>query len=62
MKNKLISILITNFNLSEELMSNGYFKQRIVESSYQIRLNETSKAVISLRNKIKRVHLIILAS
>ncbi len=56
-KKLLIENEITNFNLSEELMSNGYFKQRIVEFSYPIRLNETSKAVISLRNKSNKCKL-----
>ena len=39
---------ISNFNLSNKLYSNGYFKQRIVEFSYPIRLDTNSQFVLAL--------------
>ena len=39
---------ISNFNLSNKLYSNGYFKQRIVEFSYPIRLDANSQFVLAL--------------
>ena len=38
---------IVDFNLSNNLILNDYFKQRIVEFSYPIRLNENSKFIIA---------------
>ena len=38
---------IPDFNLSNNLILNDYFKQRIVEFSYPIRLNENSKFIIA---------------
>ena len=38
---------IVDFNLSSNLILNDYFKQRIVEFSYPIRLNENSKFIIA---------------
>ena len=38
---------ISDFNLSNNLILNDYFKQRIVEFSYPIRLNENSKFIIA---------------
>tara|TARA_A100001015_G_scaffold288044_1_gene358511 strand:- start:5988 stop:6362 length:375 start_codon:yes stop_codon:yes gene_type:complete len=38
---------LPDFNLSKNLISNGYFKQRIVEYSYPIRLNKDSNHLIS---------------
>ena len=38
---------IVDFNLSNSFISNAYFKQRIVEFSYPIRLNENSKFIIA---------------
>ena len=38
----------SNFNLSNKLYSNGYFKQRIVEFSYPIRLDTNSQFVLAL--------------
>ena len=39
---------ISDFNLSNKLYSNGYFKQRIVEFSYPIRLDANSQFVLAL--------------
>ena len=39
---------IPDFNLSNNLYSSGYFRQRIVEFSYPIRFNKNSKFVIDL--------------
>ena len=39
---------ISNFNLSNKLYLNGYFKQRIVEFSYPIRLDTNSQFVLAL--------------
>ena len=39
---------ISNFNLSNKLYLNGYFKQRIVEFSYPIRLDANSQFVLAL--------------
>ena len=39
---------IYDFNLSNKLYSNGYFKQRIVEFSYPIRLDTNSQFVLAL--------------
>lgn len=38
---------IVDFNLSNNLILDDYFKQRIVEFSYPIRLNENSKFIIA---------------
>tara|TARA_B100000470_G_C19587440_1_gene300596 strand:+ start:225 stop:608 length:384 start_codon:yes stop_codon:yes gene_type:complete len=38
---------IVDFNLSNNLILNDYFKQRIVEFSYPIRLNKNSKFIIA---------------
>ena len=38
---------ISDFNLSNKLYSNGYFKQRIVEFSYPIRLDANSQFVLA---------------
>ena len=38
----------SNFNLSNKLYSNSYFKQRIVEFSYPIRLDTNSQFVLAL--------------
>ena len=47
--NKLIKkINKSNFNLSNKLYSNGYFKQRIAEFSYPIRLDANSQFVLAL--------------
>tara|TARA_Y100001970_G_scaffold159719_1_gene195430 strand:+ start:6685 stop:7068 length:384 start_codon:yes stop_codon:yes gene_type:complete len=46
--NKLIlDNKIQNFNISNNLKLNHYFKQRIVEVSYPIKLNQDSKFVIT---------------
>tara|TARA_B100001029_G_C14696680_1_gene252666 strand:- start:138 stop:527 length:390 start_codon:yes stop_codon:yes gene_type:complete len=52
--NKLIiNNSILEFDLSEQLKSNGYFKQRIVEYSYPVKLNENSKfKITTLQEKI----------
>ena len=42
---------ISDFNLSNKLYSNGYFKQRIVEFSYPIRLDSNSKFVLALSHE-----------
>ena len=42
---------ISNFNLSNKLYLNGYFKQRIVEFSYPIRLDANSQFVLALLNE-----------
>jgi len=39
---------IPDFNISDNLISSGYFRQRIVEFSYPIRFNKNSKFVIAL--------------
>ena len=47
--NKLIKkAKIVDFNLSNNLILNDYFKQRIVEFSYPIRFDKNSKFVIAL--------------
>ncbi len=46
--NKLIlDNKIKNFNLSSNLKLNHYFKQRIVEFSYPVKLNKNSKFIIT---------------
>ena len=40
-----------NFNLSNKLHLNGYFKQRIVEFSYPIRLDANSQFVLALSHE-----------
>ena len=42
---------ISNFNLSNKLYLNGYFKQRIVEFSYPIRLDANSQFVLALSHE-----------
>ena len=42
---------ISDFNLSNKLYSNGYFKQRIVEFSYPIRLDANSQFVLALSHE-----------
>ena len=42
---------ISDFNLSNKLYSNGYFKQRIVEFSYPIRLDANSQFVLALSDE-----------
>ncbi len=42
---------ISNFNLSNKLYLNGYFKQRIVEFSYPIRLDTNSQFVLALSHE-----------
>ena len=50
--NKLIKkINKSNFNLSNKLYLNGYFKQRIVEFSYPIRLDTNSQFVLALSHE-----------
>ena len=50
--NKLIKkINKSNFNLSNKLYSNSYFKQRIVEFSYPIRLDANSQFVLALSHE-----------
>ena len=39
---------IPDFNISNHLISSGYFRQRIVEFSYPIRFNKSSRFVIAL--------------
>ena len=39
---------ISNFNLSNKLYLNGYFRQRIVEFSYPIRFDANSQFVLAL--------------
>ena len=47
--NKLIKkINKSNFNLSNKLYSDGYFRQRIIEFSYPIRLDANSQFVLAL--------------
>jgi polyphosphate kinase len=41
----------SNFNLSNKLYSNSYFKQRIVEFSYPIRLDTNSQFVLALSHE-----------
>ena len=41
----------SNFNLSNKLYSNGYFKQRIIEFSYPIKLDENSQFVLALSHE-----------
>lgn len=65
--NKLISQeKISDFNLSDKLMLDNYFRQRIVEFSYPKRLNEKSKFLIvsieensncTLKSKSKKIKL-----
>ena len=52
--NKLITDnQLINFDLSNNLKSNGYFKQRIVEFSYPVKLSEKSKFKITyLKEKV----------
>ena len=52
--NKLIiDNQLINFDLSNNLKSNGYFKQRIVEFSYPVKLSEKSKFKITyLKEKV----------
>ena len=41
---------ISNFNLSNNLILSGYFRQRIVEFSYPIRFDKNSKFIVALSN------------
>ena len=41
---------IPNFNLSNNLILSGYFRQRIVEFSYPIRFDKNSKFIVALSN------------
>ena len=52
--NKLIiDNQLINFDLSNNLKSNGYFKQRIVEFSYPVKLSEKSKfKITNLKEKV----------
>ena len=52
--NKLITDnQLINFDLSNNLKSNGYFKQRIVEFSYPVKLSEKSKfKITNLKEKV----------
>ena len=50
--NKLIKkINKSNFNLSNKLYSDGYFRQRIIEFSYPIRLDANSQFVLALSHE-----------
>ena len=42
---------ISNFNLSNKLYLNGYFRQRIVEFSYPIRFDANSQFVLALSHE-----------
>ena len=41
---------ISAFNLSNNLILSGYFRQRIVEFSYPIRFDKSSKFIVALSN------------
>ena len=41
---------ISTFNLSNNLILSGYFRQRIVEFSYPIRFDKSSKFIVALSN------------
>ena len=41
----------SNFNLSNKLYSDAYFRQRIVEFSYPIRLDANSQFVLALSHE-----------
>ena len=50
--NKLVKkINKSNFNLSNKLYSDGYFRQRIIEFSYPIRLDANSQFVLALSHE-----------
>ena len=42
---------ILDFNLSKNLKANAYFRQRMIEFSYPIRLNKNSKFLITQNNE-----------
>ena len=51
-KKLILQSQISNFNLSNELVVNAYFRQRIIELSYPIRLNRNSKFLIVKNSEV----------